>query len=81
MATVSHIGSGVPAERAFSSNGNGLIAPAARSGIWTRVAVTWHTAIDYLVPLGYEDETGFHYGEKPASNAAMSLGEQAPQNW
>ena len=76
MTTLSHIDSGVPAERTFSSNSNGLIAPAARSGVWTRMAVTWHAAVNYLVPIGYEDETGFHYGEMPASNAPMSLGQQ-----
>lgn len=26
--------------------------------------------MNYLVPMGYEDETGFHYGELPARNEA-----------
>ena len=77
MTTVSHTGRGIPAGRAFSSNCHGLIAPAPRSRILTRLAVTWHTAINYLVPIGYQDETGFHYGQTPPSNAAMSLDEQA----
>ncbi|MGP8199174.1 MAG: hypothetical protein ACLQU4_06700, partial [Limisphaerales bacterium] len=38
----------------------------------------WHAAIDYLVPIGYEDETGFHYGEMPTSNTAMSLAINLP---
>jgi hypothetical protein len=76
MTTLSHIDSGVPAERTFSSNSNGLVAPAARSGVWTRLAVTWHAAVNYLVPIGYEDESGFHYGKIPASNAATSLGQR-----
>jgi len=81
MTTVSHTGNCVPAERTFSSNGHGIIVPVARSGSWTRLAVTWHKAINYFVPIGYEDETGFHYGEMPASNSAMRLGEKAASNW
>jgi hypothetical protein len=52
--------------------------PAARPGSWTRIAVTWQRAVDYLMPIGYQDETGFHYGEMPASNTAMNSGENAP---
>jgi hypothetical protein len=29
----------------------------------SHLAVAFHAAIDYLVPVGYEDETGFHYGD------------------
>jgi hypothetical protein len=76
MINISHINEGVPAECVASSGGDGLIVPAARPGSWTRIAVLWHTVIDYLVPIGYEDETGFHYGEMAVSNAAMSLGEK-----
>jgi len=75
MTTISHTDGGVPAEWVSSSNGDGLTVPAARPGSWTRIAVIWRTAINYLVPIGYEDETGFHYGEMPVSNTAMSLGE------
>jgi hypothetical protein len=25
----------------------------------------WHKAIDRIIPLGYEDESGFHCGETP----------------
>jgi hypothetical protein len=63
MTTISHKDKGVPAEWMSSSNGHGLIVPAAWPGSWTRIAVVWHAAINYLVPIGYEDETGFHYGQ------------------
>ena len=33
------------------------------------------TAVDYFVPIGYEDEAGFHYGEMPVPNSSMSLGQ------
>jgi hypothetical protein len=80
MTTVSHTGSSVPAERVFPPNGNGLIAPVARRGSWTRLAVTWRAAINFFVPIGYEDETGFHYGKMPSSKTARSRGERAAQN-
>ena len=48
----------------------GGIVPGARTGWRTRVAVTCHAAVNYLVPIGYEDETGFHYGGMPVSNTA-----------
>jgi len=31
-----------------------------------RVAVTWEAVVEFLVPLGYEDDKGFHYGKPPA---------------
>jgi hypothetical protein len=33
----------------------------------THIAVRWEAAIDYLVPIGYQDETGFRYGEAAAA--------------
>jgi hypothetical protein len=37
------------------------------------IVTTWHAAINFLVPIGYEDETGFHYGESPARNGHSEL--------
>jgi hypothetical protein len=68
---------GVPAEGVSLSNSDVLIVPAARPGSWTRIAIAWRTTINYLVPIGYEDETGFHYGEMPVPAAATSPGEKA----
>ncbi len=75
MTTISHTERSVPAEWAF--NGESLIVPAAPTGRRTRLAVTWHAVMNYLVPIGYEDEAGFHYGEMPPSNTSIRLGEKA----
>jgi hypothetical protein len=42
-----------------------------------RIAITWQTALDFFVPIGYEDESGFHYGTMPSSTAAISLSNEA----
>jgi len=61
--------------RVFSDNAPvinraGGIVPAARTGWRTRAAVTCQAAINHLAPIGYEDETGFHYGGMPMSDIA-----------
>lgn len=33
---------------------------------WHRLLARWKAVMNSLVPLGYEDEFGFHYGEAPA---------------
>ncbi|MGD0812052.1 MAG: hypothetical protein ABSA83_00460 [Verrucomicrobiota bacterium] len=75
MLKISHI-EGVPGGWGSSSDGDGLNVPAARPGGWARLTIVWHAAINYFVPVGYEDETGFHYGEMPAPAAEMSLVEE-----
>ncbi len=40
--------------------------PFSRTGRFPRIVVTWLHAVNFLVPVGYQDETGFHYGEVPA---------------
>jgi hypothetical protein len=77
MTIISHADGAVSAESVPSSNCGRLVVPDARSGSWTRIAGAWHAAINYLVPIGYEDETGFHYGEMPVPNSTMSLGEKS----
>jgi hypothetical protein len=32
---------------------------------WVRSTVSLRALVDGLVPVGYEDETGFHYGAGP----------------
>jgi hypothetical protein len=37
------------------------------SGVMRLLAV-WRAFCDSFAPLGYEDETGFHYGDRPERN-------------
>jgi len=43
-----------------------LAMPRGRSAEMKRIKVNWDAAVNFVVPLGYEDEAGFHYG-KPSS--------------
>jgi hypothetical protein len=74
MTTQSHIEGNISGEWESPANDDLLIARPARSAGWTRIAVSWQTALDYFVPLGYEDESGFHYGEMPAPSITGSRG-------
>jgi hypothetical protein len=69
--------SNLPTEDVFWLDGDRLIVPAAWLASWTHLTVPLHTAINRLVPIGYQDDTGFHYSEMSVSNAATSLGEMA----
>jgi hypothetical protein len=35
-----------------------------RRGYFSRIACAWQASMNSLAPMGYEDETGFHYGER-----------------
>jgi len=74
MTTASHAEQDVSADQALPPNVGDLIDPAARTGNWPRIAVAWRAAVNYLVPLGHQDETGFHYGEARVSETAASPG-------
>ena len=39
----------------------------ARGGVWGIVAKLWK-AIKIEIPIGYQDEAGFHLGVEPAEN-------------
>jgi len=44
-----------------------LQRPTPSGGAPTRISVKWRKAVEFLLPVGYEDETGFHYGTKKSS--------------
>jgi hypothetical protein len=37
-----------------------------------RIFARWSAVIDFVVPIGYEDETGFHYGTPKLESADSS---------
>ena len=72
MTTVGHIAkSGTRATWPISSARDAAVVPVAQPGYLTRIVATWHAAINFLVPIGYEDETGFHYGEMPGPSESL----------
>ena len=74
MTTVSYGERGVPADRRHGCKVN-AIATATRSG--GRMAIAWRRAVNYLVPVGYKDEAGFHYGEPPIAGGGSRLDQEA----
>jgi len=80
MTTMSHTQTGVGPKWLPTPNRGGRIVPAARPGSWSRLVAALRAAIHKLVPTGYEDEIGFHYGKRPVSNPSASLGEAVAEN-
>lgn len=61
----------------FSHAPNGKLKtnPGPRKQFWLkRLCAHWDTALDALIPTGYENNAGFHYGSAPA------MGDIHPQN-
>ncbi len=59
-----------------SSRANDQIAPPAiRTGFWVRFITRLRSWFN--VPLGYEDDTGFHYGAQSAPTPSLTT-ETAP---
>lgn len=52
--------------------GEPVISVNRRSRCLQRIVAVWQAAINFLVPIGYEDESGFHYGEPPAAKRRRS---------
>jgi hypothetical protein len=75
MTTVSHTDGGDPADWVSSFERASLTVPAAPTKGRTRIGVAWRAAINYLVPIGYEEKTGFHYGEMSAPDATTNHAE------
>jgi hypothetical protein len=55
------------------SGGDPANTSSGRLGCFARIVITWRAVINFLVPIGYEDETGFHYGESLARNGHSEL--------
>ena len=47
---------------------------------WQRIRVQWHDSVSFLVPVGYQDQQGFHYGPSPASPPPEQLADLIDQN-
>lgn len=74
MATV------MPAERhALGGWGNSpkgaRAAAVLRRSDWIRLAIKWSAAVKFQVPIGYQNETGFHYGKMAEDNDSRLFGE------
>lgn len=37
-----------------------------------RLKTAWHALVNFFVPIGYEDEWGFHYGRMPAPSGNLN---------
>ena len=46
-----------------------LPGPASFDGVSAGVFVKWRKAVEHLLPVGYEDAAGFHYGTEKAAPA------------
>ena len=42
-----------------------VVAPGQPGRCRSRLVVIWNATVKAIAPLGYEDQSGFHYGEMP----------------
>jgi hypothetical protein len=59
---------GIRTESRDSSGRHAAKAPAARGGWYSRLVDAWRAVMDFTIPVGYEDENGFHYGDRTETN-------------
>ena len=57
----------IPQEPALSMH-QPLPDPTERGAVFHNVFAKWHKAVWIEVRIGYQDETGFHHGVKPAQD-------------
>lgn len=50
------------------------VTQPVRAGVtrFAKIIAKWRAAVSFKVPVGYQDETGFHYGAQPAPQANES---------
>ena len=70
MITVSHPDAG-DAKWLPSPAGDRAVAPSEKSGIVTKIIAKWEAAVNFIVPVGFEDPSGFHFGE-PAGDSRIT---------
>ena len=51
-------------------NRPGMCRQGSGSPNW--MAVSWDAVVNFLAPLGYENESGFHYGKQPVPHGKDS---------
>jgi hypothetical protein len=56
-------------ERHARRNARAHEVPSSPRNLNFRFRVKWQSALNRLVPMGYEDGGGFHYGEALASTS------------
>jgi hypothetical protein len=74
VSRASHLGQYLGCERqniqtmkAFEQSASGKMRKRSRGNLRTRlnlsrrIAVGWNVSVNFLAPVGYEDESGFHY--------------------
>jgi len=68
MTSVSPISENGKGERSLAS-GRETIQNLTEPGRGiARILTSWRAFRDSLAPLGYEDENGFHYGDRPQAD-------------
>lgn len=58
----------VQSESSTSSPNPITTTSSASRGIKCYVAAPWRQILESIVPVGYEDEEGFHFGEKTGAD-------------
>ena len=38
-----------------------------------RILIKWNAVVNFLVPVGYEDDNGFHYGKPPVKKVEAEV--------
>jgi len=61
MIIIRHRDGGSASEWLTTHHGHTAGRSSAQPGGWNRLATRWHAVVNFLVPSGYEDNTGFHF--------------------
>lgn len=64
MTTTSHIVRGAVQPERFITPRDNAMSPVSRGDGSVPKDGLWQAVMDWIVPWGYEDEAGFHYGRR-----------------